>query len=62
MTNLDKIRKMKRKEFAEFLLNKSVSCEYCIYGKGWICNSDSVKVNCIKGIKKWLKQEVTDND
>lgn len=57
MTNLDKIRKMKRKEFAKFLLNEFVSCECCIYDKGWGCGCDGRKETCVKGIKKWLKQE-----
>lgn len=58
MTNYDRIKSMNVEEMAEFLF-EYFDCDFCPMSAK--CKTQNYE-NCKKNIKRWLLQEVSDND
>jgi hypothetical protein len=57
MTNLERLKSLDAKDFANILDSNKISCEYCLYHKGKFSDKCSI-VNCKQGIAEWLESEV----
>lgn len=55
MTNLEKLKSLDAKDFANLLDSDKISCEYCLYyGE----SDDKCSIaNCKQGIAEWLESE-----
>ena len=61
LTNFDRIRNMELDEMTTRIYKYAHNmCNYCIYGKGWKC--ESTLKTCVNGIKQWLESEAEDNE
>lgn len=60
MTNYDRIKQMSIEEMATMLDNFHLDCSYCLACN--FCNESFKDVKCIDTVKKWLEQEVDEND
>ena len=60
MTNYDRIKQMSIEEMATMLDNFRLDCSYCPACD--FCNKSFKDEECRDIVKKWLEQEVEEND
>ena len=56
MTNLEKLKSLDAKDFANLLDSDQLACDYCLYNKVKYAHKCTI-AECKQGIAEWLESE-----